>query len=90
MHRGFNGHCTGGGGKFFNGGPVCVGESKVMQIAAADEEGSPALTSSPKNGQYIMYYIILYFLLNSFIFIQIAAADKEGSAALTSSSNNGQ
>ena len=22
MHRGFNGHCTGGGGKFFNGGPV--------------------------------------------------------------------
>ena len=24
----------------------CVGESKVMQIAAADEEGTPALTSS--------------------------------------------
>ena len=63
-----------------------------MQIAAADadEEGSAALTSSPNNGQYIMYNIILYFLLYSFIFIEIAAADKEGSAALTSSSNNGQ
>ena len=61
MHRGFNGHCTGGGGEFFNRG-ACVGESKVMQIAAADEEGSPALTSSSNNGQYIMYYVILYFI----------------------------